>query len=103
MGQLGRYTTYVGGGASPAHALLATLYPNSPFAKALSNGDEVKAQGIVSAIATSDPGPDPNGGGIQPKGGIQAGDLQMFPTGVDLTFSGAPDISKIKWSDPSNK
>jgi hypothetical protein len=102
MGQLGRYTTYVGGGASPAHALLATLYPGSPFAKMLSNGDETKAQAAVFAVATSDPGQDPNGGGIQPKGGVQAGDLGMFPTGVDLTFKGSPDVSKVKWTNPGD-
>jgi|SRR5581483_765442 len=102
MGQLGRYTTYVGGGASPTHALLATLYPNSPFASMLSNGDEKKAQALIQGIATSDPGPDPNGGGLQPKGGIQAGDLGMFPSGVDLTYGGAPDVSKVKWAKPGD-
>jgi hypothetical protein len=102
MGQLGRYTTYVGGGASPAHALLATLYPSNPLAKMLSNGDEIEAQKAVLAVATSDPGLDPNGGGIQPKGGTQAGDLGMFPTGVDLTFKGSPDISKVKWAHPGD-
>jgi hypothetical protein len=103
MGKLGKYTTYVGGSANPAHALLATLYPNCPFAKMLPNGDELAAQQVILDAASADPGADPKGGGIQPKGGVQAGDLGMFPTGVDLTFGGAPDISKIKWSDPSNK
>jgi len=102
MGLLGKYTTYVGGGANPAHALLATLYPNAPFAKMLANGDEKKAQDAVTAVATSDPGPDPNGGGLQPKGGVQAGDLGMFPTGVNLAFQGGPDVSKIKWKNPGD-
>jgi len=102
MGQLGKYTTYVGGSANPAHALLATLYPNNPFATMLSNGDESKAQAAVLAVATSNPGPDPNGGGLQPKGGIQQGDLGMFPTGVDLTFGASPDVSKVKWAKPGD-
>jgi hypothetical protein len=102
MGLLGKYTTYVGGGPSPAHALLATLFPNNPFASMLSNGDEKKAQAAVLAVATSNPGLDPNGGGIQPVGGIQAGDLGMFPTGVDLTYGAAPDTSKVKWVNPGD-
>ena len=102
MGQLGRYTTYVGGGANSAHSLLATLYPKSPFASMLSNGDEKKAQAAVLAVATSDPGADPNGGGLQPSRGIQAGDLGMFPTGVDLTYGAAPDVSKVKWKNPGD-
>lgn len=113
MGQLGRYTTYVGGSANPAHALLATLFPDSPFAKWLPNGDEAGAQAAVLTQATANPGADnpgtwgpegaaTGGGGIQPAGGIQAGDLQMFPTGVDLTFGGAPDTSKVKWVNPGD-
>jgi hypothetical protein len=110
MGQLGKYTTYVGGAATPAHTLLSTLYPDGPFATQLSNGDEAKAQAAVLAVATSNPGPDPNGGGIQPAGGIQAGDLGMFPIGVDLTFSGQtlsppnspPDTSKVVWTNPGD-
>lgn len=102
MGQLGKYTTYVGGKAVPAHALLSTLYPKSPFAVMLSNGDEKAAIAAVMKVATSDPGPDPNGGGLQPAGGIQAGDLGMFPTGVDLTYGGSPDVSKVKWVKPGD-
>ncbi len=102
MGLLGKYTTYVGGVATSAHTLLATLFPTNPFASMLSNGDEKKAQAAVIAVATSNPGADPNGGGIQPVGGIQQGDLQMFPTGVDLTFGGSPDVSKIVWNNPGD-
>jgi len=68
----------------------------------LSNGDETKAQQAVTAVATSNPGADPNGGGLQPAGGIQMGDLGMFPTGVDLTFGASPDVSKVKWVNPGD-
>lgn len=102
MGQLGRYTTYVGGVATPAHTLLATLYPHSPFAAPLAGGKETDAQALILAAATKK-----NGGdgitGIQPSDGQQAGDTNMGLGTVDLTFAGAPDVSKIKWSDPSNK
>lgn len=113
MGLLGRYTTYVGGVATDAHKLLSRLFPNGPLATPLAAGDETAAQVIVQKAATADPGPDPNGGGIQPAHGIQQGDLGMFPTGVDMTFAGSllsppnspPDVSKVKWTkagDPAN-
>lgn len=110
MGLLGKYTTYVGGAATAAHTLLSTLFPNAPFASQLANGDEVKAQAAVIAVATSNPGADPNGGGLQPVGGIQAGDLGMFPVGVDLTFAGSlvsapnspPDVASVKWTNPGD-
>src|ERR1700743_2603050 len=102
MGQLGKYTTYVGGGATAGHALLSKLYPNTPFADMVPTGDEAKAQAMVHQIATSDPGNDPNGGGLQPKGGIQAGDAGMFPNGVDLSFGAAPDVSSVKWTNPGD-
>lgn len=110
MGLLGKYTTYVGGTPTAAHTLLSTLYPAGPFAPMLSNGDEKAAQAVVIAIASSDPGDDPNGGGIQPAHGIQAGDLGMFPTGVDLTFEGRtltppnspPDVASVKWVNPGD-
>jgi hypothetical protein len=113
MGLLGKYTTYVGGVASDAHKLLAQVFPNGPFATEVAAGDEAAAQKTILAIATSNPGPDPNGGGIQPANGIQAGDLGMFPQGVDLTFAGSllqppnspPDVSTVKWTkagDPAN-
>jgi hypothetical protein len=102
MGQLGKYTTYVGGGAKASHTLLSKLYPNSPLAAPLSNGDETKAQQIVQAIAVSNPGPLPNGGGIQPASNFQAGDLGMFPTGVNLAYARSPDVSKVKWTNPGD-
>ncbi len=111
MGQLGKYTTYVGGSKTPAYTLLASLYPNSPFASML--GDEKTAQEAVYTQATADPGADnpgdyqaegkaTGGGGIQPKGGTQAGDSGMFPSGVDLSFGGSPDVTTVKWVNPGD-
>jgi hypothetical protein len=119
MGQLGKYTTYVGGSKTAARTLLGTLYPNGPFATMM--GDEDAAKKAVYTQATADPGqanPDnfapegaaTGGGGLQPKGGLQAGDSGMFPQGVNLTFTPVdpnliPDVSKVAWKnagDPIN-
>jgi hypothetical protein len=36
--------------------------------------------------------------------GIQAGDPQYFPTGVDLTFQGGPDVAKdVTWASATSK
>lgn len=97
MGLLGKYTTYVGGVATDAHKLLSRLFPGSPFATPLTQGDEKAAQKIVVDIARAKVSA--GVGGIQPSDGIQAGDLGMFPTGVDLSFTNAPDVSKVKWTN----
>ena len=103
MGLLGKYTTYVGGAATDAHKLLAKLFPSSPFATPLTQGDEKAAQKIVTDVATAKV---VNGvGGIQPSDGQQAGDLGMFPTGVPLGYGASPDVSKVAWAnagDPAN-
>lgn len=108
MGLLGKYTTYVGGAATAAHTLLSKLFPASPFAAPLSNGDEVKAQQLVAAVATA---PVVKGvGGLRPSDGQQAGDLGMFPQGVDISFGGAhlappnspPDVSIVAWKNPGD-
>jgi hypothetical protein len=101
MGLLGKYTTYVGGMASDAHKLLVKLFPNNPFAVPLTQGDEVAAQKLVIAVATANV--DANGvGGLQPANGQQTGDLGMFPTGVDMSFGGSPDVSTVKWTNPGD-
>jgi len=104
MGLLGKYTTYVGGVATDAHKLLAKLFPASPFATPLTQGDEKAAQKIVSDVATAKV--DSKGvGGLQPSDGVQQGDLGMFPTGVKLGFGDSPDVPTVKWSragDPAN-
>jgi len=112
MGVLGRYTSYVGGGAATvAHALLSKLFPGGPLATQVANGDEKGAQALAQASATAKV---TNGvGGLQPTGGVQAGDLGMFPSGVDLSFNynignppnSSPDVSTVKWTkagDPAN-
>jgi hypothetical protein len=110
MGVLGKYTSYVGGGAATAaHALLARLFPASPYAKQIANGDEKAAQAVAQAAATAKVVA--GVGGLQPSDGIQAGDLGMFPAGVDLTFAysvgqtppnAVPDVSKVKWANPGD-
>lgn len=109
MGVLGRYTSYVGGGAATvAHKLLSKLFPDGPLATQVANGDEKGAQALAQAIATAKVA---NGvGGIQPADGIQAGDLGMFPAGVDLSFgytigsppNSSPDVTTVKWTNPGD-
>jgi hypothetical protein len=103
MGLLGKYTTYVGGVATDAHKLLVRCFPGSPFATPLTSGDEKAAQKLVIDVARAKV---VNGvGGIQPVDGIQAGDLGMFPVGVNLSFTESPDVSTVKWvnaGDPAN-
>jgi len=110
MGLLGKYTTYVGGVPTDAHKLLVRCFPGSPFATPLTQGDEKAAQKIVIDAARAKV---VNGvGGLQPVDGIQAGDLGMFPAGVDLSYAAStlptdqlPDVSKVKWKnagDPAN-
>jgi hypothetical protein len=110
MGVLGRYTSYVGGGAATAaHGLLAKLFPAGQYAKQVANGDEKAAQAVAQTTATAKVAA--GVGGLQPSDGIQAGDLGMFPAGVDLTFAYAvgqtppnapPDVSKVKWTRPGD-
>lgn len=115
MGTLGKYTQYVGGVATAAHKLLSTLFPDGPYGDntpgtPLAKGDETAAQALIIAVATSNPGPDPNGGGLQPSSGMQAGNLQIFPAGVDLSFAGKalsapngpPDPSTVAWKNPGD-
>jgi hypothetical protein len=100
MGLLGRYTTYVGGAATKAHTMLSKLFPAGPFATPLSNGDETTAQALVQAAATANVS---NGvGGLQPANGQQAGDLGMFPQGVDMSYGAAPDVTTVKWTNPGD-
>jgi len=109
MGVLGRYTSYVGGGAATAaHALLGKLFPTGPLATQVANGDEKGAQALAQASATAKVAA--GVGGIQPADGIQAGDLGMFPAGVDLSFNytiaaapnSPPDVSTVKWTNPGD-
>jgi hypothetical protein len=108
MGQLGRYTTYVGGAATAAHTLLSEVFPadktNYPTVAALqvamAGGNEVAAQKVIQTNATANVAA--GVGGLQPANGQQQGDLGMFPVGVNLAFGGAPDVSKVKWTNPGD-
>ncbi len=98
MGLLGKYTTYVGGVATDAHKLISKLFPAGPFAKEVTAGDEKAAQQMVIATATA---PVVNGvGGLKPSDGVQAGDLGMFPAGVQLGWGDSPDVTSVKWTSP---
>lgn len=100
MGLLGKYTTYVGGVATDAHKLLSRLFPGGPFATPLTQGDEKAAQKLVIDVARANV--QAGVGGIQPSDGVQAGDLGMFPTGVQLGFGDSPDVSTVKWTNPGD-
>lgn len=106
MGLMGRYTTYAGGAASDAHALLAKLFPGSaeyPTVQTLQGaipaGNESAAQTVIKKNATADV--DAEGvGGLHPTNGFQQGDLGMFPQGVQRGYGGSPDVTKVKWDGP---
>jgi len=111
MGLLGRYTTYVGA-ANAAHTLLAKLFGGPGRDPFTSNGAPIKeqdAQVMVQAWATADPNAQGQSG-LQPSKGIQQGDPNMFPNGVDMTFAGSllqapnapPDVSTVKWTNPGD-
>lgn len=40
--------------------------------------------------------------GLLPESGKQAGDLQMFPEGVDLTYGAAPNINDVTWDSATS-
>lgn len=93
----GKYTTY----ASPSsdkNNLLNKLYHSSnstvqPPTQDLV-GKEKDAQAVIIKIAQAV---------LQPK--HQVGDLNMFPAGVNLDYSDAPNTSQIAWAiagDPAN-
>lgn len=96
----GRYTTYVDK-ASSRNSLLWKLFnkkaPNDAgvFYGGQEPSDNSAAAAAVAARATANVS---NGvGGLNPANGQQAGDPGMFPNGVDLTYSGAPNINDVKW------
>jgi len=96
----GRYTTYVGK-ASPRNTLLWKLFnkkaPNDAgvFYGGQEPSDNTAAAAAAVSRATANV---TNGiGGLTPSNGQQAGDPQMFPNGVDLTYSSAPNLADVKW------
>ena len=96
----GRYTTYVPV-ASSRNKLLRDLFngraPNGAgvFYGKLDQTDNIDAaKEVVKASSASVVS---GVGGLIPSDGLQAGDPGMFPTGVDLTFGNAPNLSDVKW------
>lgn len=104
----GRYTTFVPT-SSPRSTLLWKLFnkkaPNDAgvFYGGQEPSDNTSAAAAAVARATSNV---TNGvGGMMPSNGMQAGDAGMFPTGVDMSFKNAPNLSDVKWTkagDPAN-
>lgn len=108
MASTPKYTTYVGGKPSDAHKLLSKLFKASSdyptmqkLQDALQSGDEMKAYKVIVANATA-PVDATGVGGLIPSDGIQQGDLGMFPTPVQFGYGGAPDVSKVKWTNPGD-
>lgn len=104
MGAKSRYTSYVGGGkVTSAHKLLSELFPASadnPTMQKLQSyvaaGKEDDARKLMYGNATA---PVNAGvGGLVPSDGIQAGDTDMFPTGVRLGFGDSPDVTTVAWT-----
>lgn len=105
----GKYTTYAPA-LTDAHTLLNKLFHSSDAVEVPPTqdlvGKETEARAAVIATATAKV--DANGvGGLVPSDGVQAGDLGMFPNGVDLSFQGTvglnppnlpPDVSTVKWT-----
>lgn len=103
----GRYTTYVPV-SSAKNTLLNKLFNEKAAngkgifygttSNVVSNTDAAKeAVSKATAIVTS------GVGGLLPSDGKQAGDLGMFPNGVDLTYQGTtlttvPNLNDVKWT-----
>jgi len=104
----GRYTTYVPV-ASDRNTLLRKLFNkqagnsavfygaidqtnNSDAAQAIVNTATANAVVVNGKYIT----------GIFPKDGKQYGDTDMFPQGVNLSYGGAPDTTKVSWSNSAD-
>ena len=105
----GRYTTYVPV-ASARNTLLRELFNSKAangvgvFYGKVDETDNINAAAAAVAAATANVNAS-GVGGVIPGNGQQAGDSSMFPTGVDLSFGNAPDITEVGWNtagDPAN-
>lgn len=106
----GRYTTYVDK-ASARNSLLWKLFnkkaPNDAgvFYGGQDPTDNSTAAAAVVSRATSNV---TNGvGGITPSNGKQSGDPGMFPSGVNLDYSGTssspvPNLADVEWKNPGD-
>lgn len=94
MSGQGKYTVYAPQ-ASDKNTLLNKLFrSNDTVEKPLVQdlvGKETDARAAVLAVAKDK---------LQPT--HQEGDPGMFPAGVNLDFSDAPDVSAVKWTNPGD-
>lgn len=109
----GRYTTYVPVtsdrplGQSRNNLLWSLFNGRSDKGKFLGETtgrqtDNNAAANAVLARAISNVSSD-GIGGISPSNGQQAGDSTIFPSGVNLKYTGAPNLSEVTWdSQKSN-
>ena len=90
----GRYTTYVPT-ASTKNELLSKLFnaksPNGDIYDKAYQTDLAAAASAAVKIATD------KTKGMLPVGGLQTGDINMFPNGVKLNYADAPNVADVKW------
>lgn len=107
----GRYTTYVPV-SSPRNTLLWRLFNRKAPGDAgiIYNGQDPfdNRKAAEAALATATANVNSSGvGGLSPQDGNQAGDLSMFPTGVNLKYTGTsstpvPNLEDVKWNSPGD-
>ena len=90
----GRYTVYVPP-ASPKNEMLSKLFnAKSPkgdiYGKAYQTSVKDAAAAVVKTATDKDKG-------LLPEDGNTAGDINMFPNGVNINFSDAPNLSEVEW------
>lgn len=94
MSGTGKYTVYAPP-ASDKNTLLNKLFrSNDATLKSPTQdlvGKETDARELVVDLAKASLTP-----------AHQAGDLGHFPSGVDLNFAGAPDLSDVQWANPGD-
>jgi hypothetical protein len=94
MSGQGKYTVYAPP-ASDKNTLLNKLFHSADaIEKPLTQdlvGKEIDARAAVLTVAKDK---------LQPT--HQDGDPGMFPAGVNLDFSDAPDVSSVKWTNPGD-
>lgn len=90
----GRYTTYVPTASSKNELLSKLFNAKSPtgdvYGKAYQT-DLAAAANVAVAAATD------KTKGMLPIGGLQTGDINMFPNGVKLNYGEAPNVGDVKW------
>lgn len=113
MSGKGKYTTYAPA-ANAKNTLLKKLFGlNTPPAQLppQMTFDPGKEADVLAAVLANATAPVVQGvGGLDPSTGIQAGDLGMFPKGVDMSFAGSlldppnspPDLTQVKWVNPGD-